>query len=97
MLGVIVFSIAVGIAIAVVGREAEPLLRFFQSSTAVMMTVTTWVIYLAPIGVCFLIAASIMEMTDVADTFSRLGLYFATVLIGLFIHGCVTLPTLYCE
>ncbi len=36
-----------------------------------------------------------MMMDDVADTFARLGWYFATVLVGLFIHGGIVLPTLF--
>ena len=36
-----------------------------------------------------------MAMKDFADTFSRLGLYFATVVIGLLIHGGIVLPAIY--
>lgn len=60
-----------------------------------MMRVTTWIIYLAPVGVCFLIAGQILEMKSFGDTFAKLGLYFATVLIGLLLHGCVVLPLLF--
>ncbi len=60
-----------------------------------MMRVTTWIIYLAPVGVLFLIAGQIMSMRDPADTFARLGWYFATVLVGLFVHGGIVLPTLF--
>ena len=52
-----------------------------------MMRVTTWIIYLAPLGVCFLIAGQILKMESFTDTFAKLGLYFTTVLIGLLIHG----------
>ena len=36
-------------------------------------------------------------MKDVGETFKKLGYYFATVLIGLFIHGGLTLPIIMCE
>ena len=97
ILGLVVFSIVTGVAIASAGEEGLPLLRFFQSVSAVMMRVTTWIIYLAPVGVLFLIAGQIMMMDNVADTFGRLGWYFATVLIGLFLHGGIVLPTLFGE
>ena len=97
ILGLVVFSIVTGIAIAMCGEEGEPLLKFFQSVSVVMMKVTTWIIYLAPVGVCFLIAGQIIMMKSFADTFAKLGWYFATVLIGLFVHGGLVLPTIYCK
>ena len=51
-----------GIAIAACGEEGRPLLDFFTSVSVVMMRVTTWIIYLAPVGVCFLIAGQIMQV-----------------------------------
>merc|ERR1712107_337374 len=65
------------------------------SISIVMMKVTTWIIHLAPVGVCFLIAGQILEMEDVAGEFAKLGFYFFTVLLGLFIHGCLVLPILF--
>ena len=38
-----------------------------------------------------------LQMKDMAETFKKLGYYFATVLIGLFIHGGLTLPIIMCE
>ena len=32
------------------------------------------------------------QMKDVGETFKKLGYYFATVIIGLAIHGGLTLP-----
>ena len=95
ILGLIVASLVFGIAIASVGEKAQPVLSFFSSITEVMMLITSWIIKLAPIGVCFLVAGQILEMKDVGETFRSLGWYFATVLIGIFIHGGVVLPTVY--
>jgi len=44
-----------GIAIAVVGEEAQPVLTFFSSITVIMMRITQWIITLAPVGVLFLV------------------------------------------
>ena len=49
-----------GIAIAACGEEGRPLLNFFTSVSVVMMRITTWIIFLAPVGVCFLIAGQII-------------------------------------
>jgi len=34
-------------------------------------------------------------MKDVAGEFAKLGLYFFTVCLGLFIHGCIVLPLIF--
>ena len=35
------------------------------------------------------------KFQDVAGEFAKLGFYFATVLLGLGIHGCLVLPILF--
>jgi len=95
ILGLVIFSIVTGVAIAMCGEDGKPLLHFFESVSIVMMKVTTWIIHLAPIGVCFLVAGQLLEMKDIAGEFAKLGWYFATVLLGLFIHGLIVLPTIY--
>ena len=84
-----------GVAIAACGEDGEPLLRFFESVSIVMMKITTWIIHLAPIGVCFLVAQQLIEKTDLAEEFRKLAWYFLTVLLGLSIHGFIVLPVLF--
>ena len=52
------FAIAVvlGITLAMMEERGKPLLDFFTCLSEAMMKITTWVIYLAPIGVFFLIS-----------------------------------------
>merc|ERR1719411_2269723 len=50
---------------------------------------------MAPVGVFFLIGGQILEMEDFSVVAGQLGLYFMTVLIGLFVHGFVVLPIIY--
>ena len=40
------------------GEDGKPLLRFFESISVVMMRVTTLIIHLNSVGVCFLVAMS---------------------------------------
>jgi len=49
----------------------------------------------SPIGIMFLIAAEIIGMEDPVGELRSLGLYMATVLAGLAIHGGVILPLIY--
>lgn len=49
----------------------------------------------APIGILFLITGSMVGVEDWGEIFTQLGLYMATVLSGLAIHGIIILPLLY--
>ena len=43
----------------------------------------------------FLIAGKIMELDDIREVAARLGLYIVTVISGLVIHACISLPLTY--
>ena len=60
-----------------------------------MMKITTWIIHLAPLGVCFLVAGQLLEKSDLAAEFRKLAWYFLTVLLGLAIHGFLVLPVIF--
>lgn len=42
-----------------------------------------------------LIAGKIMSINNLAATAQMLGLYMITVILGLLIHGVITLPTIF--
>ncbi|KAK5648498.1 hypothetical protein RI129_003390 [Pyrocoelia pectoralis] len=95
ILGLVVYSIIVGIAVGQMGNRGAPLVIFFDALSKAMMIVTGWVIWLSPIGVFFLVIAQIMEITSFATLLAQLGFYFGTVLLGLTIHGLGTLTVVY--
>jgi len=43
----------------------------------------------------FLIAGKILELDDIQEVAKRLGLYIVTVISGLVVHACVSLPLTY--
>ena len=55
-----------GITLAMMEERGKPLLDFFTCMSEAMMTITTWVIYMAPVGVFFLIGGQILEMEDMS-------------------------------
>lgn len=59
------------------------------------MVITNWVIWISPIGIMFLIATKILETQDIIKTMQQLGMYFATVMVGLFLHGFIILPLIF--
>merc|ERR1712051_16586 len=95
ILGLVIFSVVTGIAISISGEEGRPLLQFFQSVSHVMMKVTSWVVHLAPIGVCFLIAGEILHMKSVLAELTKLAWYLITVCLGITTQGFIILPIIY--
>lgn len=95
ILGLVVASAAIGIAIAQVGEEAQTIANLFHNLMAIMMRITGWIITLSPVGIMFLVAAKVLEMDDIASVMSSLGMYFVTVCVGLLLQGFVVLPLLY--
>ncbi len=92
VLPVIFFSLLFGIALSAVREKAAPVIEFFQALDIVMMKLTGWIMAVAPIGVFALIAhlVSQMGLRVLADLIQ----YILTVISGLLIHACVTLPLL---
>ncbi|MFC1514076.1 dicarboxylate/amino acid:cation symporter [candidate division KSB1 bacterium] len=93
VLPVIFFSILLGFFITQIREKHRILLGdIFSGLFDALMKMTRFIIWTAPIGV-FGINAKIVATTGF-DAFRSLGFYFAVVLIGLAIHGFVTLPFL---
>ncbi|XP_068965176.1 excitatory amino acid transporter 1-like isoform X2 [Bombus flavifrons] len=95
IMGLVVFATVLGITLGKMQEQGKPLLLFFESLSGAMMLITHWVIWLSPVGVFFLVASKITDMQSLDEVVAQLGMYFLTVLIGLFIHGFIVLPLLY--
>nr|CAI5869470.1 unnamed protein product [Callosobruchus analis] len=95
ILGLLIASVAIGVAILHLKQEAEAVADFFKALMAIMMKITTWVVWLSPFGVMFLVAHEVIKMKDLDTLVKSLGKYFGTVILGLAIHGFLVLPTLY--
>ena len=48
-----------------------------------------------PFGIIFLVAGKILDMHDPIHLAEKLGMYFITVLLGLFVHGVILLPLFF--
>ena len=92
VLSVIFFSLLLGVAISSVGEKGRPLVTLFEAFNMVMMKITDWIMRLAPFGVFALMAHTIGSMG--LSVIKPLIVYMTTVVIGLVIHACVTLPVL---
>uniref|UniRef100_A0A1I7TJ59 Amino acid transporter n=1 Tax=Caenorhabditis tropicalis TaxID=1561998 RepID=A0A1I7TJ59_9PELO len=94
ILGLVVFSVALGIVIGIIGEDGKPMKNFFKSLEACSMKLIGWVIMYSPIGITFLIAAQIVGMKDPGQELHRLMGYVITVILGLLIHAFVIIPLL---
>src|SRR5699024_8568025 len=61
ILQVIFFAIFIGLAITIVGKNAEPVYKFFDGLADIMFWITGIIIRLAPIGILGLVVSIIVE------------------------------------
>ncbi len=88
-LGIIVFAILVGLACLVLGTVAAPVRDFFHAFNAIMMTITHWVMQIAPLAIGCIIASLLATLGF--DAMRALGYYFFVVLAALLTHFAVLL------
>ncbi len=82
MLQVVVFSVIFGVALVMMPRkQARPLLDLMESLLEVCMTIVRWAMWLAPLAVFGLLAQLVAKLG--LETLLGMGVYVATVLIGL--------------
>ena len=88
-LGVIFFALLVGVACIVLGDTAKPVVTFFQSFNNIMMTITLWLMKLAPIAIGCLIASIVGTLG--IESLQSLAWYCLAVIVGIAIHVGVLL------
>ena len=91
ILPVISFSLLFGIVLSVIGPPGQPVLALFNGVFQAVMKLVDWVLWLAPVGVFFLVAWSVARIGS-ASLVGPLGTYMVVVFAGLAVHGLVTLP-----
>ena len=82
MLGVVIFTIIIGIALlAIENRYAEPLVRMLEAVQQICLTIVRWAMELAPFAVFGLMTQITSQIG--LEALTGLGLYVTTVLAGL--------------
>lgn len=90
-LSVITFSIFFGVVATMLGERAKPVITFFNAVFEILMKMVHAIMWLAPVGVCALLAKTIAE-TGLAVFTSAISQYMFVVLGGLAIHGLFIIP-----
>ena len=95
VLPLIVFSLIFGGVLTTLGEKGRTVIAFFDGLNDAIMKIVHLIILCAPIGIFALIAAKLGEakgFSGFAPELVKLAKYAITVIIGLIIHGFVTLP-----
>ncbi|XP_022103382.1 excitatory amino acid transporter 3-like [Acanthaster planci] len=97
IMGLVVFSTVFGVGLGRISEteEGRILTSFFSATNTVVMKLVKALMWYAPLGIFFLIVGSMAEVNDWGSILAQLGLYIATVLAGLAVHGLIVLPSLY--
>jgi len=90
-LGVIVFALLLGLALAAGGSATAPAVRGFEGLFSGIMRLVHWIIWLTPIGVFFLVAWTV-GMIGLTNLIGPISKYIVVVITGLLIHGLIVLP-----
>ena len=83
-LGIIFFSLLLGLACMVVGKPAANVVSFFQGLNKVIMRVTHWLMSVSPFAIGCIMAGLVAR--NGPEIFQTLGWYCATVIGGIVVH-----------
>lgn len=95
IIGIVVTAVVFGIAMSTMTKSVPSLVVLFNEISLVMMKITSWVIFISPVGIFFLTMSQMILMDDLDVVAGKLGLYLLTVISGILFHGFVVLPILY--
>ncbi|UAK25124.1 dicarboxylate/amino acid:cation symporter [Sphingomonas nostoxanthinifaciens] len=96
ILQIVVFSAFVGVACTAIGARAAPIVRGVEALAQLMLTVTGYVMRLAPIAVFAAVTGAIAKQgIGILATFGYFmgGFYMALIVLWLFLLGVATLAT----
>ncbi|XP_031633389.1 excitatory amino acid transporter 3-like [Contarinia nasturtii] len=95
IIGLVVSAVVLGIAMSSLHGTVNTLLHLVTEVSTIMMKITSWVIFISPIGIFFLTVSQVIEMDDLNVVAGKLGLYLFTVIFGILFHGFIILPIIY--
>lgn len=95
VLGLMFFCCIFGITCSKIGEQAAILVKFFQALDRTVMRMVLLAMYVSPIGIMSLIIEKFLTLQDLSGTMSRLGMYMVTVIVGLILHGFISIPAMY--
>uniref|UniRef100_A0A8B9L764 Amino acid transporter n=1 Tax=Astyanax mexicanus TaxID=7994 RepID=A0A8B9L764_ASTMX len=95
VLGIVIFSATMGLLLGRMGERGSPLVNVCLCINECVMKIINAAMWYFPFGIVFLVAGKILDMHDPVILAEKLGMYFITVLAGLFVHGVILLPMFF--
>uniref|UniRef100_A0A3B4DQH1 Amino acid transporter n=1 Tax=Pygocentrus nattereri TaxID=42514 RepID=A0A3B4DQH1_PYGNA len=95
VLGIVIFSATMGLLLGRMGERGSPLVNVCLCINECVMKIINAAMWYFPFGIVFLVAGKILDMHDPVILAEKLGMYFMTVLAGLFVHGVILLPLFF--
>lgn len=92
VLGVVVFALFLGVALVIGGERYRNILNLFQEFLDLMMRIISWVMYVAPLGVCALLLK--LAATQNLELLTTLAKFIVIIIGATLFHGVVVLPLL---
>lgn len=93
MLQIILFAILFSVSMILLPKDTvKPVKKFINSLNEIILKLIDLIMLTAPIGVFALLAALIVDFSGDSELFTALGLYFLTVVVGLFILITIFYP-----
>lgn len=89
----VVVAILLGLALVSIGKAGRPTIEAFEGLFHALIKIVLWILWLMPIGVFCIVAARVGQ-SGLDSLAGPIGKYALTVVLGLLIHGLVTLPLL---
>jgi len=97
MLPLVLFSLIFGCLLTTVGETGKSVINVFRGCYDVLMKMILGIIWFAPIGVFGLVASKVGGLGGgevVMREIGKVAMYSGTVVLGLFLHAFLVLPTL---
>ncbi|XP_062591866.1 excitatory amino acid transporter-like [Saccostrea cucullata] len=95
ILGLLLACLLIGIAAGRFREKAKTFIDFFAMSAEIVLQILRWFIWVTPVGVASLTAASLAGTRDITETFISLGYFVLTVTSGIVILQAILLPLIY--
>jgi Na+/H+-dicarboxylate symporter len=95
ILGILTFSILLGLASSVLEGKAELFREFFKSCNDVVLLALRWLIMLVPLGIASLIIEAVFEVDDLGASMKKIALFTCICMACLIFYGVVVLSVIF--
>ncbi|XP_055709889.1 excitatory amino acid transporter 2-like [Phlebotomus papatasi] len=94
-MGIVFFCLLLGGILGTLGERGKTTIAFFQGTLEATMKIVRGGMWMAPIGVCSIIAGKILEVENLSIVLAQLGKFILTTCIGEAIYQLIVLQAYY--